>query len=220
MCSGQDYCKYNKLKPKKAKSTKRKININNIGIFIIIHGTDIAAPDAIFPKEGNGIIFTGGFGISYKKQLSEKNHLRVELSYLQKGSYYQYTPLSAKNIFRLNYFEIPLLWSHNLFDIEEPIILETGIALSYLFFSSSQIAIYSNYISDPQAQNFKSIDFPWILNIKAPLNLNRTKNLEIGLRFSYSFLSIHKSYKTESISMREDDGMHHMTYGIQLEYKF
>ena len=142
------------------------------------------------------------------------------MSYLQKGSYYQFNSSSGRKVFRLNYFEIPLLWSHNLFKIEETIILETGIAISYLFYSNKQIAIYATDISDPQAENFKRFDFPWIINIKSPLKFKRKKNLEIGLRFSYSPLSIHKSYKTESIRMREDDGMHHMTYGIQLEHKF
>ncbi len=218
--SGQDYCKYNTLKHKKAKSTKHKIEFNNLGVFIVVHGTDIAAPDLIFPKSTNGTILNGGLGFSYKKQFSKNDFFKIELSYLQKGSYYQFNSGSGRKIFRLNYFEIPLLWSHNLFNIEETIMLETGIAISYLFFSNNQIAIYAANISEPQAQNFKSFDFPWIINLKAPLTFNGKKNLEIGLRFSYSFMSIHKFYKTESIRNGNDGGMHHMTYGVQLEHKF
>lgn len=220
ICKGQEYCKYHKLNHKKVKSPRKKIDMNNTGFFIMVQGTDIAAPNTIFPKSGNGTILNGGIGFSYKKQLSRNDFFKIELGYLQKGSYYQSNSSSGRKTFRLNYFEIPILWSHNLFDSKETIILETGIAISYLFLSQNQIAAYAADISDPQAQNFKRVDFPWIFNIKAPLNFNRKKNLEIGLRFSYSPMSIHKYFRTEDIRNGRDDGMHHMTYGIQLEYKF
>jgi len=33
-------------------------------------------------------------------------------------------------------------------------------------------------------------------------------------------LSIHENFETEKIGMYQDNGMHHMTFGIQLDYVF
>jgi hypothetical protein len=212
LCLAQNYCKYNK--------PGKKIRSEDFGIFITAHGTEISAPNNIFPKSRNGTILNGGFGISFKRRIKRNDFLKVELSFIQKGSFYSFNQSNYRTTIRLNYLEFPFLWSHGFYSRKKTFFIETGLAFSQLILSSRQINIYAGQSPDPNAQNFKNIDIPWITSIKAPLNSKGKNNLEIGFRFSYSPLSIHRTYKTQSIAMFKDDGMHNMTYGIQLEYKF
>ena len=210
VCCAQDYCKYNK--------TRHKITGGDISVFGIIDETDIDAPNSILPKL-HGAILNWGVGISIKKRIIRNEYLKTELSFIQKGSHYTFPNYYRESI-RLNYIEIPILWSHGFYRNKKSFFLETGLAISILFLSSGQIATYTEQSQIPNAQNFKRFDFPWIVSIKAPLNPRGKNNFYIGLRASYSSLSIHNTFKTESIRMQQDNGMHHISCGVQLDYIF
>ncbi len=209
-CYAQNYCKYNK--------TKYKIIGEDITVFGVAHGTDISAPNNILPKS-NGTILGIGFGVSLKKRITKNNYLKTELSLIQKGSHFTF-PNHYRESIRLNYIEIPLLWSYSFNKRKKTFFFETGAAISMLIFSSKHIKKYAEQSQIPNAQNFKNIDMPWIISIKVPFNSRGINNLLFGLRFSYSPLSIHNEFKTQSIRMFQDDGMHHISFGIQLDYIF
>jgi hypothetical protein len=205
-CHAQSYCKY---KP------KYKINPDNYGVFLIVHGTSYSAPTAIMPT--NRTKLNTGFGFYLYKRLLRNEYLKIETSFIQKGGYYSFNSLE---LLRLNYIEIPILWSHIFLRRKKTFHFECGFAYSQLIFSSRQIELYAEQSPDLNAKNFKNYDIPIILALFAPLNSKGKDNLEVGLRYSYSPCSIHKSYRTESMDMFKDDGIHHMTYGIQFVYKF
>lgn len=222
LCFAQSYSKYNKLdlpffhyiKP------KYKIAGEDISVFVIAHTTLISAPLDILPKT-NGTILNTGFGASLKTRITPNNYLKTELSFIQKGSWYSF---NHRETIRLNYVEIPLLWSHSwshrFYKGKQTFFFETGLAFSMLILSSRKIRIYAEQSKIPDAQNFKNIDIPWITSIKTTLNSKGKNNLLLGFRFSYSPLSIHKDFETQKIWKFQDDGMHHITFGIQLDYVF
>jgi hypothetical protein len=207
ICLAQNYCKY---KP------KITVNPNDYGLVFITHGTTLSAPDFIIPKS-NGTLLNLGFGAYIRKRIVRNEFLRIEISFVQKGSRYNF---KSEAVLRLNYIEIPVFWSHCYHVRKITFYLECGLAYSMLILSSKQIKLYSEQSSNPDASNFKNYDVPIIFAWLAPLNPHGKNNIEIGLRYSYSPLSIHKTFKTESMAMFEDDGIHPMTYGIQFAYKF
>jgi hypothetical protein len=202
VCHAQDYCKYNK--------TKFKITIDDITIFGIVHRTDIDASDVVLPKS-NSEILNIGFGTSIKIRIKRKDYVKFEMSYIQKGSAYS-LPNQYLEKLRLNYFEIPILWSHCFYRSNKPFYFETGLAFSTLFLSSRKIATYAEQSQNLNIPEFKKVDIPWIASIKAPINSWGKNNLLIGFRFSYSPFSINNNFKT--------NGIHYITYGIQIDYIF
>lgn len=205
-CYAQSYCKY-----------KPKYNIypENYGFFLAVHGSTLSAPNTVMPKS-NGSKFNTGFGFYFKKRLLRNESLKIEFSFIQKGSYYNFNLIE---LLRLNYIEIPILWSHSYYRRKKEFYFEFGLAYSQLLFSSKSIALYAKQNPDPDALNFKNYDIPIIISLYAPLNPRGKDNIKVGLRYSYSPLSIHKTYKTESMAMFKDNGIHNMTYGIQLVYE-
>ena len=202
-CYAQDYCKLNK--------DKFKITTEDITIFGIAHMTDIDFTDVIPPKSMDEILNIG-FGASLKiLRIKRTDYIKMEMCYIQKGSSYTFPNQYRENL-RLNYFEIPLLWSHCFYfhNHKQYLYFETGLAFSTLFLSSRQISSYVEQSQNPNAPNFKKVDIPSIVTIKVPLILRGDKNLLLGIRLSYSPFSIHNDFKT--------NGIQYFSYGIQIDY--
>jgi hypothetical protein len=108
VCYAQDYCKC------KLNRDKFKITSEDITIFGIAQMTDIDATDVIPPKAMDEILNIG-IGASLKIiRIKRTDYIKMEMSYIQKGSSYTF-PNQYMEKPRLNYLEIPLLWSHCLF---------------------------------------------------------------------------------------------------------
>lgn len=203
VCYAQDYCKFNK--------NKFKITSEDFTIFGIAHITDIDVTRVIPPKSMDEILNIG-FGASLKIiRIKGTDYIKMEMSYIQKGSSYSF-PNQYSEKLRLNYFEIPLLWSHCFYynRHKKYFYFETGLAFSALFLSSRQISTYVEQSQNPNAPNFKKVDIPCIATIEAPLIRRREKNLLLGIRFSYSPFTIHNGFKTNELQ--------YFSYGIQIEY--
>lgn len=203
VCYAQDYCKLNK--------DKFKITSEDITIFGIAQMTDIDATDVIPPKSMDEILNIG-IGASLKIiRIKRTDYIKIEVSYIQKGSSYTF-PNQYREKLRLNYIEIPLLWSHCFYfqRHKKYFYFETGLAFSTLFLSSRQISSYVEQSQNQNAPNFKKVDIPGIATLKVPLIIRGEKNLLLGIRFSYSPLSIHNGFKT--------NGIQYFSYGIQIDY--
>lgn len=105
VCYAQNYCKC------KLNRDKFKITSEDTTIFGIAQMTDIDATDVIPPKSMDEILNIG-IGASLKIiRIKRTDYIKMEMSYIQKVSPYTF-PNQYREKLRLNYLEIPLLWSH------------------------------------------------------------------------------------------------------------
>jgi len=185
------------------------------GVFFNPNGLEIKGDKYVLWPSSTGTIWgAGGLsgGINVKRNISRDTYMSLELRYIQKGSIYEYVNsnfMLASEVLRLNYMEIPLQAGISTKAGKTKFYLETGPGIGKMFSSDLKINQMSNLSTHPDISRFKSMDISWIGSLKFHLNPRRSDNLLLGVRYSFSIFSIHKSYK-----------LYNNVYGIQLEYLF
>jgi len=183
------------------------------GVFFNTNGIHIEGDNAIFWQADKGKIWGGGglsAGLSVNRHLNKLLYMGFELRYIQKGSIYEFINdfgSQSFEVFRLQYIELPALIGYKFHVNKKLYMFETGFAYAKMFSSKLKISDLTkrnvnNYIDD-----FKNYDISWIASFKLPVYQKGRQKLLLGLRCSYSLLSMHEYYK-----------LYNLVYGIQIAY--
>lgn len=108
---------------------------------------------------------------------------QMEIKYTGKGARKEIQNIEIYKL-SLNYIDIPILLT---LTFKEKFIGEAGLVPGYLFSASG----YLN--GEGNVQDFKKFDLSWLLGFRYRL----TDNLSLGVRYSYSFISI-RNYTNNS----------------------
>jgi outer membrane protein with beta-barrel domain len=149
-------------------------------------------------------------GLNVKRNFSNNIFGAFELRYISKGSIFEFisnygTPIYE--VIRLNYIEIPILFGTKINLGKKYLLFETGLSYARWINSKMLVSDLKKWDTSGEISNFKENDISWIANLKYPIA--KSEKLLLGLRFSYSLLSIHSVYK-----------LYNMNYGIEFYYLF
>lgn len=184
-----------------------------LGIIVNANGIHIEDENEIFWQASKGKIWGGGglsSGIYVKRFIHNSVYLKSEFRYICKGSNYEYVNrygTISNEVLRLRYAEIPFEVGYQLKTSRNYYFFESGIAYARLFSSRLNIEEFASRNEITDIRNFKNSDVSWTGSLKFPVNKNGKQNLLLGLRFSYSLISIHEYYRIKNLN-----------YGIQLDY--
>ncbi len=185
------------------------------GVFLNLNGIQIEGESNNYWQNFNGSVYGGGglsAGLSVRYSRDQKNYFNLELRYIQKGSVYAFSSrygTKSFEVLRLNYVEVPVSYGHELNYGKRNFSAESGFAFAKLFMSEVTMNEFVSRTGSADARYFKDYDFSWFSMLEFPLFRKRTERLLLGLRFSYSLLTVHEYYK-----------LRNMVYGLQLDYLF
>jgi hypothetical protein len=153
---------------------------------------------------------TGGLsaGLNVKYDFSKNFYGALEIRYIRKGSIYEFISSYGTQAFesvKLNYFEIPLSIGLKIKLKRKQMFTETGLAYARMFSLKMDLSKWNVWDYSAKLNSFKRSDLSWVANIKYPVIKN--ERLLLGLRFSYSILSIHSVYQ-----------LRNMDYGVEIYY--
>jgi hypothetical protein len=175
----------------------------------------------------NKVGFT--IGLFTELPLSEKSNLRMEMNFIQKGSYIppHLGPDTVSNgpdtslRLRLNYIEIPVIFSHNFsFNIGKKIFdrlsLEVGPAIGILV--SSSVNIDQIGFSPITGTPYKRIDLSGAIGFSYRIS----EKLKFHFRYENSILPIrkHESGATSHYNFHYNVGETNMVFTYSLSYTF
>ena len=182
-------------------------------IFLGLNGIHIEGDNEVLYNSSNGTIWgTGGIsvGLSVKRDFTKFFYWSFDLSYIRKGSVYEFTNVQGVRDFesiKLDYAELPALIGYKMNIGKRYLYLEMGAAVAKLLNSEKLVSDYS-YGQDVSLFNqFKDYDYSVLGALK--ISANRKEKILFGLRAAQSFLSIHEAYK-----------LYNFDYGIELSYYF
>jgi len=184
-----------------------------MGSFIGFYGIENKGEVKDLYSPTNGKVWgTGGLsaGLNVKHNLSGKIYGALEIRYIRKGSIYEfisYLGSPESESIRLNYVEIPLSVGLIIKLKKKYLLCETGLAYARLFSSKMVISSLNQWDYSSNLNHFKRNDISYVANVKYPVI--KTGKLLLGIRFSYSLLTIHSQYK-----------LHNLDYGVELYYLF
>jgi opacity protein-like surface antigen len=151
-------------------------------------------------------------GVWVGHRINSVLYWRMELRYIQKGSY-------AKNVqddvstgfyrMRLNYFEIPLILGYRLRNGFNPIL---GLSGGYLI-KAKEMNQYGSF-PDEDIQKFRKAEFAWLFG----LEYNKSEHWAFTLLYTYSIIPI-RPHK-DNIVYRWDRGQYNNVIEVVARYKF
>lgn len=153
-------------------------------------------------------------GIFVNRQISDsKHHLQMEFNFIQKGSRQNEDPeagIFTKYIMRLNYFEVPLIYTNKLYDY---MWVQGGLKFGYLI-SAAEYDSYGELPKVAGTPEFRDMDY----SIFIGLNSKLYKKIRVALRYSYSLRVIrpHQS----NVSLYLNTGQRNEVITLALQYQF
>jgi opacity protein-like surface antigen len=143
-------------------------------------------------------------------RLSPLYYARMELRYIQKGSYANDKQEGSTSFYRmrLNYFEIPILLAYRLRNGFNPII---GVSGGYLIKAKEMTEM--GLLSPEDIQKFKKFEFAGLLG----LEYNKSERWAFNLIYTYSFLPI-RPYQSNT-NLRWNRGQYNNVLELVIRYK-
>ncbi len=150
-------------------------------------------------------------GIWLGHRLSSVLYSRMELRYIQKGSYAKKTDDGSSTSFyrmRLNYFEIPLLVGYRLGNGFNPLV---GLSGGYLI-KAKEMNEYG-LLPAEDIQKFRKVEFAGLLGI----DYNKSEHWAFSLIYTYSLFPVRPH--NSSVTYRWNRGQYNNVLELMVRYK-